>query len=82
MPLGTSLICYYFYPLCYVAVLLKFTYYAQYYAPEQNYTLSDYYAVYMQFCMNNSLHVGFLKTVLFKCINEKYQSIPLCSITQ
>ena len=24
-----------FYPLCYAAVLLKFTYYAQYYAQEQ-----------------------------------------------
>ena len=27
--LGTSLLCFYFYPLCFAAVLLKFTYYAQ-----------------------------------------------------
>ena len=33
-------------------VLLKFTYYAQ----EQE-LLSDYYAIYMQFSMNNLLHV-------------------------
>ena len=34
-----------FCPLCYAAVLLKFTYYAQYYAEEQE--LSDYYANYI-----------------------------------
>ena len=32
---GTSLICFDFHPLCYAAVLYKFTYYAQYYAQEQ-----------------------------------------------
>ena len=31
-PLGTSLLCLYFYLLCYAAVLINFTYYAQYYA--------------------------------------------------
>ena len=40
---------FYFYPLCYAAVLLKVTYYAQ----EQE-LLSDYYAV----GMSNSLHVA------------------------
>ena len=47
----------YFYPLFYAAVFLKFTYYAQYYAQEQE-LLSDYYAIYMQVGMNNSLHVA------------------------
>ena len=38
----TSLLCFYFYMLCYAAVLLKFTYYyAQYYAQEQG-LLPDY----------------------------------------
>ena len=50
--LGTSLLCFYFYPLCYAAVLLKFTYHAQ----EQE-LLSDYYAIYMRSCMSSSLHV-------------------------
>ena len=69
--LETSLLCFYFYPLCYAAVLLKFTYYAQ----EQE-LLSDYYAFYMQFWMNNSLHVAdnFIRTVLLECINGRYQS--------
>ena len=49
---GISLLCFYFYILCYAAVLLNFTYYAQ----EQE-LLSDYYAIYIQVCMNNSLHV-------------------------
>ena len=56
LPVGTSLLCFYFYPLCYVAVLLEFTYYAQYYVQEEE-LLSDYYAIYMQFYMNNLLHV-------------------------
>ena len=30
--LGTSLLCLYFYLLCYAAVFIHFTYYAQYYA--------------------------------------------------
>ena len=42
-----------FLPLCYAAVLLKFTYYAQ----EQK-LLSDYVASYVQSCMSNSLHVA------------------------
>ena len=77
----TRLLCFYFYPLCYAAVLLKSTYYAQ----ECIWELwSDHHAFDMQFCMNNSLHVAdncnFIKTVLLECINERYQSIPLCSI--
>ena len=64
---GTDLLCFYFYPLCYAAVLLKFTYYAQYYAQEQ-----ELYAIHTQFCMNNSLHVA--ETVLLECIKEWYQS--------
>ena len=50
-------LCFYFYPLFYAAVFLKFTYYAQYYAQEQE-LLSDYYAIYTQVGMNNSLHVA------------------------
>ena len=62
-------------------MLLKFTYYAQHYAQEQE-LLSDYYAIHIQLCMNNSLHVAdnsYIKTALLECINEKYQS-TLCSI--
>ena len=56
--LGISLLlCFSFYPLCYTVVLLKFTYYAQYYAQEQE-LLSDYYAIYMLSCMSSSLHVA------------------------
>ena len=51
--LGTSLSCYL---ICYAAVLLIFTYYAQYYAQEQE-LWSDYYAIYIQVCMSNSLNV-------------------------
>ena len=49
--------------LCYAAVLLKFTYYAQ----ERKF-LSDYYA----FMFDNSLHVAdnFTQTVLLECINK------------
>ena len=52
-----------FYPLCYAAVLLKFTYYAQ----EQQF-LSDYYA----FMYGSSLYVAdnFIQSVLLECINE------------
>ena len=53
-----------FYPLCYVAVLLKFTYYAQYYAQEHE-LLSDHYAFYMQFCMSSSLHIADILYRLF-----------------
>ena len=38
-------------------VLLKFTYYAQYYAQEQE-LWSDYYAFYVQVCRSNLLHVA------------------------
>ena len=55
-------------------MLLKFTYYARYYAQEQE-LLSDYHAFYMQFCMSYSLCVAeiFNKTVLLECIIERYQ---------
>ena len=71
MQLGTSLLWFWFYSLCYAAVLLEFTYYAQYYAQEQK-LLSDYYAIHIQFCMYNLLHVAdnFIKTVLLECINK------------
>ena len=64
-------------------MLLKFAHYAQYYAKEQE-LLSDYYAIHIQFCMNNSLHLAdnFYKTVLLECINERCQSIQLLSIMQ
>ena len=54
-------------------MLLKYTYYAHYYAEEQE-SLSDYYVFYMQYCMSNSLYVAdnFKKTVLLECINERY----------
>ena len=53
-------------------MLLKFTYYAHYYAQEQE-LLSDYYAFYMQFCISSSLHVAdnFIKTVLLMSILMK-----------
>ena len=65
-------------------MLLKFTYYAQYYAQEQA-LLSDYYAINIQFCMSNSLMLQsfFIKTVILECINERYhyaQSYYDCSI--
>ena len=55
-------------------MLLKFTYYAQYYAQEQE-LLSDYYVIYVQICMNNTLHVedNFKKTDLLECIKKLYQ---------
>ena len=46
----------------------------------KNYILSDYHAVYMQFCMNNSLHVAFVKTVLLECINERYK-VYCCALS-
>ena len=69
--IGTTLLCFYFYLLCFAVVLLKSTYYAQHYAQEQE-LLSDYYGIYIQFCMSNSLHVteSFIKTVLLECINK------------
>ena len=75
--LGMSLFCFYRYPLCYAAVLLKFTYCAQYDTQEQE--MSDYYAFYKQFCMSNSLHVtdNSIKTGLLECNNERYQSVSL-----
>ena len=55
-------------------VLCSLTYDAQYYAQEHE-LLPDYYTIYIQFCMSNSLHVAgnFIKTVLLECINERYQ---------
>ena len=68
-----------FYPLCYAAVLLKFTYYS-----EEQEMWSDllYYAIYIQVCMNELLLVvdNFRKTVLLESIYEWYPSIPLMSI--
>ena len=63
-------------------MLLKFTYYVQCYAQEQE-LLSDYYTFICNFaCMSNSLHVAenFIKTVLLECINERYQSTSIGSI--
>ena len=54
--LGTSLLYFDFYLLYYAAVLLKFTYYAQYYAQEQE-LWWEYYAIYIQVSMSNSLHI-------------------------
>ena len=73
---GTSLLCFYFHLLCYAAVLLKFTYYTQYYAQEQG-LWSEYYAICIQVCINNSLHIAnnLRKTVLLQCIYEWYQNI-------
>ena len=60
-------------------MLLKFTYYAQYYVQEQE-LLSGYYNINLPFCMNNSLHVAdnFIKTVLLEYINEWYQIGCIC----
>ena len=45
-----------FYLLCYVAVLIKFTYYAQNYAQELELCLAYYLPyIYVQICMNKSL---------------------------
>ena len=69
--LGTSLLCFYFYSLCYAAVLLKFACYAQYHAQEQE-LLSNYVAIDLQFCMTNLLNVAdnLILTVLLECIYE------------
>ena len=45
-----------FLPIMLCCSALKFTYYAQCYAQEQQ-LLSEYYGIYMQFCMSISLHV-------------------------
>ena len=42
--LWIRLLCFYVYPLCYATVLLKFTYYPQYYAQEQE-LWSDCYVI-------------------------------------
>ena len=75
--LGTSLFCFYFYPLCHAVVPLKFIYYVQ----EQE-LLSDYYTIYVQVCMNCSLHLAdnFKETILLECIKEWHQSRLLCFI--
>ena len=41
--------------------------------------------IYIQVCMNNSLHIADNQTIIVKdtsleCIHEWHQSIPLCSI--
>ena len=66
-----------FLPICYAAVFLKFTYYAQ----EQE-LWSEYYAIYIQVCMNKLLLVvdNFRKTVLLECIYKWYSNISLRSI--
>ena len=48
--LRTSLLCFYFYPLCYAAALLKFIYYVRYYAQEEE-LLLDYYAYICNFAL-------------------------------
>ena len=47
------------------AVLLKFTYYAQYVQEQE--LRSNYYTIYVHVCINNSLHIedNFRKTVLW-----------------
>ena len=60
----------------YAAVLLKFTYYAEYCVQEQELWLHNY-AIYIKACTNNSLHVkeNLSKTVLLECICEWYKII-------
>ena len=55
-------------------MLLNFTYYAQ-----VQELWSEYYAIYIQVCMNKSILVvdNFRETVLLECIYELYTSIPL-----
>ena len=62
---GTSLLRFYFYPLCYAVVLLKFTYYAQ-----VQELWSEYYAIYIQVFMNKLILVidNFRDTALLECI--------------
>ena len=55
MCVGTSLLCFYFQPLCYAAVLLKFTYHAQNYAQEQE-LWSEYYATYLYTKLHEQLN--------------------------
>ena len=64
-----------FLPIMLCCSALKITYYAQYYAQEQE-LLSDYYAIYIQICMKNTLHVAnnFKKTDLLECIKEWYEN--------
>ena len=54
--LGTTLIPLCIYPLCYSAVLLRFIYYAQYYAQEQE-LLSNYIRVTIKFGETNFVQV-------------------------
>ena len=75
--LGSSL-------LRYAVVLLNFTCYAQYYARIQKLWL-HYFDIYIQMCMNNSLHraENFRKTVLLECSYKWHQNVHnLCSIRQ
>ena len=64
--LGTSLLCFYSYSLCYATVLLKFTYYAQ----EQE-LFSDYYAFICNYAWQfTTCSKQFLYKLLLECINE------------
>ena len=65
-------------------MLLNFTYYAQYYAQEQE-LWSEYYAIYVQVYINKLLLVvdNIRKTVLLECImNGIKVYVPLRSITR
>ena len=46
---GTGLLCLFLYLLCYAAVLIKFTYYAQNYAQEKELCLVYYQYLYAKF---------------------------------
>ena len=53
----TYTVCIFFHPLCYAAVLIKFTYYAQNYAQEYELCLVII-TIYLQICMNKSLLIA------------------------
>ena len=81
-----SLLWFHFYPLWYAAVLLKFTCYAQYYAQEQGLIVIRLYAIYIQFCINNSLHIAcifhkdcFIR--VYKLSGIKYIIMLYCMMT-
>ena len=77
--LGTSLLCFYFYPLCYAAVLIKFTYY-----------VCSRTKIVVRLCCSlcTILHEQFTtcsrklyKTVLLECFKERYKYAIILSIT-
>ena len=54
-------------------MLLEFTYYVQNDTQEILF-YSGYYAIYIQVCINNSVHIhSFIMTFLLECICEWYQ---------